>query len=227
MSDGIACRNVSVVFRTALGRENAVLNDIQAEFPPGQLTLVGGRTGAGKSTLLHVLSGLMRPTQGEVLVGEQRISRWIGAHRDRWRRQVGIVFQSHHLLRDLTVLENVLVPMIPRNTAMRRCRQRALELMEQLGIAQLAAEPVRSLSGGERQRVSVARALVSRPAFVFADEPTAHQDGPGIEAVLRVLDEALERKAVVVVAAHHLPILENHRRCRRYRLESGTLKVLP
>jgi ABC-type lipoprotein export system ATPase subunit len=227
MSNGIVCRDVSVTFRMADGRENHILKNIQADFPAGQTALISGRTGTGKSTLLHVLSGLMRPTQGEVVVGDQSVSRWISAHRDRWRQQVGIVFQLQHLFRDLSALENVLVPMIPRDVPIRHSRRRAVDLLEKLGIVHLADEKIRALSGGERQRVAVARALVGRPAFVFADEPTAHQDHPGTAAVLQALDEAREWQAVVVIAAHDLRVFENDRPARRYRLENGTLMEQP
>jgi ABC-type lipoprotein export system ATPase subunit len=206
------------------GRDNQILNRIQAEFPGGRVTIISGRTGAGKSTLLHVLAGLMRPTQGEVRVGDRSVSRWISAHRDRWRQQVGFVFQLHHLFRDLSVLENVLIPMIPRALPLGRSQRRALNLLEKLDISHLADEKTATLSGGERQRVAIARALVSRPNFVFADEPTAHQDPQGAETVLQVLAEACGWDAVVVVAAHDIRLLQNAHPARHYRLENGALK---
>jgi ABC-type lipoprotein export system ATPase subunit len=224
MGNPIVCHDVSVAFRMADGRENQVLRNVRAEFPAGQTSLVCGRTGAGKSTLLHVLAGLKRPTEGEVRIGDRNVSRWISAHRDRWRRQVGIVFQLHHLLRGLSVLENVLVPMIPRDFPIRRSRRRALDLLAKLDMSHLRNENIRSLSGGERQRVAIARALVSRPAFLLADEPTAHQDRQGAAAVLRVLAEAREWDAVIVVAAHDLRVWESEPSGRRYRLENGALK---
>ena len=224
MCSAIVCRDISVAFRMADGRENRILRKVQAEFPAGQMSLICGRTGAGKSTLLHVLAGLMRPTEGEVIVGEQHVSRWISAHRDRWRRQVGIVFQLHHLFRGLSVLENVLVPMIPRDVPIRRSRRRAMDLLAKLDMTHLCDEKIRALSGGERQRVAVARALISRPGYLFADEPTAHQDRQGAATVLRVLAEAREWDAVVVVAAHDLRVLESDHSGHRYRLENGSLK---
>lgn len=222
--NGIECRSVSVSYRLADGRENPVLHNINADFPAGQITLVTGPIGAGKSTLLHLLAGLMRPTHGEIVVDNQRVSRWISIHRDYWRRRVGFVFQLHHLFRGLSVLENVLVPTIPGNRSLKDSRRRAAVLLEKLGIRHLAGEKIRSLSGGERQRVSLARALVSRPAFVFADEPTAHQDDAGVDVVMAVMTEALEWNAVVVVAAHDPRVSDRHRHRRRYRLQKGTLK---
>ena len=135
-----------------------VLSGIDARFEPGTLSLVSGPTGAGKSTLLHLLAGLLRPTAGEVQWLGQTVSRWHSSHKDRWRRQVGIVFQHQRLLGDLTAGENVLLPLIPRRMPIRAQYTAVADALGRVDLATKAASPAARLSGGERQRLSLARA---------------------------------------------------------------------
>ena len=113
MNSAIACRNLSVVFDPGNGKTRVVLDELNGTFPAGRVSIVTGAIGAGKTTLLNTLAGLKRPTAGEVVVNGGAVSRWIGVHRDRWRRQAGIIFQHDHLLYDFTVLENAMLPLIP------------------------------------------------------------------------------------------------------------------
>jgi putative ABC transport system ATP-binding protein len=200
-----------------------VLDRLDASFDPGTVTVVEGATGAGKSTLLHVLGGLLRPDQGEVLADGQAVSRFTAAHRDRWRRGVGLVFQNPHLLPGLTVLENVVLPLVPRGPAVARLREKALAALERTASAHLAGRDPSDLSGGERQRVALARALVTEPRFLLADEPAAHQDGAGLEIVSAQLAAAARAGAVVVVVSHDPRLASDHPDWRRLRLESGRL----
>lgn len=225
MDRGIQCRGLAVSFRSSEGREKWVLEDLSVFFAAGRMAVIGGETGVGKSTLLHVLAGLLRPTNGEVLADGKPVSRWMSAHRDLWRRRVGIVFQSDQLLGDLTVMENVLLPLIPRGRRLSECRRLAGTALDRMAVAHLAAETARNLSGGERQRVAIARALVAEPPFVFADEPTAHQDGDRARAVLTTLAAAADAGAVVVVTAHDPRVFATPAACDRYRLEQGRLRT--
>jgi ABC-type lipoprotein export system ATPase subunit len=226
MDRTIVCRNLDVAYRLSDGRERCVLSALQASFPPGVLTLISGETGSGKSTLLHTLAGLMRPARGEIQVEGQIVSRWLSSFRDRWRRRVGIVFQFQSLLPDLTAIENVLLPMIPRRVSLQDSRRRARQLLSMLDIDSLRNETAGTLSGGQRQRVAVARALIAEPLFLFADEPTAHQDAAGAERILSMLVQPLQRSAVVVVAAHDPRVLQSAGRLRHYRLENRQLSRL-
>lgn len=226
MDRRIVCRNVDIAYRLSSGRERCVLESLQASFPPGRLTLISGETGAGKSTLLHALAGLMRPTRGEIRIDGDSVSRWLSGYRDRWRRRVGIVFQFQSLLPDLSVIENVLLPMIPRKVSLADCRRRARDLLEKLDIDSVRNETAGTLSGGQRQRVAVARALIADPIFVFADEPTAHQDRAGTATILSLLVEPLQRNAVVVVAAHDPRVLHSGCYQRHYRLADRQLSRL-
>jgi lipoprotein-releasing system ATP-binding protein len=226
MERGIECRRLTVARRASDGREKVVIDDLSAQFETGQMVIISGATGAGKSTLLHVLAGLLRPVQGEVVVDGEAVSRWVSSHRDRWRRRVGIVFQHDRLLGDLSAVENVVLPLIPRGGGLKECRRSALAAPSRLSVDPLADKLVRNLSGGERQRVAIARALVARPSFLFADEPTAHQDHKSAEEILKTLATAAAAGAVVVVTAHDPRILEAGATGGRFRLVQGRLKAL-
>lgn len=221
-TQGLACKAITLTRRDPHGEERAILDGLDASFGPGTVTVIEGATGAGKSTLLHVLGGLLRPHQGEVLADGQAVSRFTAAHRDRWRQSVGLVFQHPHLLSGLTVLENVMLPLVPRGHPVGDLRQQALAALERTAIGHLAGRDPNDLSGGEQQRVSLARALVSQPRFLLADEPAAHQDRAGLAHVSEQLAAAAATGAVVVVVSHD-PRLAGW---RRLRLESGRLNPI-
>jgi ABC-type lipoprotein export system ATPase subunit len=181
---------------------------VDARFEPGRPALVTGATGAGKTTLLAVLGGILRPTAGTVRHGRDPVSRFTAGHRDRWRRQVGIALQSPHLIEGLSVLENVMLPLVPLARSAAELRDRAQRALEDVQCARLAGEDASRLSGGERQRVALARAIVSGPSILLVDEPTAGQDDAGVDVVRGVLARAADGGAVVVAASHD-PRLES------------------
>ncbi|MFZ0614626.1 MAG: ATP-binding cassette domain-containing protein [Desulfobacterales bacterium] len=225
MAGLVECRRLTVARRASDGGEKRVLHDLSARFEAGRMALISGATGAGKSTLLHVLAAILRPSQGEVVIDGAAVSRWVSSFRDRWRRRVGIVFQHDRLLGDLSAVENVLLPLIPRGGNLAECRQAALAALDRLNVGPLAQEAARNLSGGERQRVAIARALVSRPSFVFADEPTAHQDGTRAGEILETLAATAAAGAVVVVTAHDPRLLETATPADRFYLVHGRLEA--
>jgi len=225
MENEICCRQVSMVRNTVSGGRRQILKHICARFPAGSISEVNGPNGAGKSTLLYVMAGLLRPTEGEVLFNEAPVSRWSAGHRDRWRRQVGIVFQDLHLLEDVTALENVMVPLIPRGLSVGELRRKAFSAMERIGAADLASLPVARMSGGQRQRIAIARSVVNAPALLLADEPAAHQDCQGKD-LLRVLFSDLKQQGVtIVVVGGREPALYNDGRTDfSFEMENGELK---
>jgi lipoprotein-releasing system ATP-binding protein len=220
----ITCHNVGFCRRRGNGIERTILTGIDASFASGRCSAITGATGAGKSALLHILAGLVRPTSGEVSVDGQPVSRWISTHRDRWRRRIGMIFQFPNLLHDLTVLENVMVPMIPRGPALSELTQRSLKVLSDVRLSHLAQQRVYELSGGERQRVSLARALVGRPAILIADEPTAHQDDPDSALVVRILCALRDQNTTVLVAAHDSRIFQHDLVDAHFALEAGRLR---
>ncbi len=227
MSLSLVCQNVSLYRRRAGGSGRAILKHVDATLNAGEGAMITGKTGAGKSTLLHLLAGLRRPSQGQIIANGQPVSRWNTVHRDLWRRQVGIVFQHPHLIDEFSVLENVILPMIPRGASIAQLRNLARESLESLGISHLAKQMVSSLSGGEQQRVSIARAMVSRPDILIADEPTAHQDDEGAALVIEKFSGWKLPHTIVIVAAHdqrwfqHGNFADKH-----FLLEDGRLKEL-
>ena len=170
--------------------------------PPGDRLLILGASGSGKTTLLHLMSGLLRPSSGHIEVAGSSLSGLSGKALDRFRgRQIGIVFQRPHFVASLTVLENLLLPAFLAGT--RPDRARALSLLTDLGVGAHAARRPRELSIGEQQRVGIARALVHRPAVVFADEPTSALDDRSTEAVVALLERAAaEAGATLVIVTH-------------------------
>jgi ABC-type lipoprotein export system ATPase subunit len=159
-----------------------------------------------------------------VLAGGQPVSRWTAAHRDRWRRSVGIAFQASSLWPELTALENVILPMVPRGKSLPTLRALGLEVLEALGVSDLAGRKARVLSGGERQRAAIARALVSRPAFLFVDEPTAHQDDQGVKQVLGAISSSTAWGATLVVASHDPRVADEGLFSDRWHLTAGRLE---
>lgn len=225
MTPLLECRQLSFRYTGRRGSENDtfVLRDVEGFFPAG-ITLVSGPSGAGKSTLMHLLAGLLRPTSGEIRAGGQPVSRWLAGHRDRWRRRVGILFQQDHLIGQLTALENVMLPLIPRSGSLLRGRARSRDLLDHLDAGDLAGRIAARLSGGQRQRVAAARALVTDPEYVLADEPVAHQDHDNARGLGKLLRRAADRGAVVVVAAHDRHVDEWLAVDRHLILENRTLK---
>jgi ABC-type lipoprotein export system ATPase subunit len=220
-AQGLAC--LGLTFQRPGG--GLILDQLNSEFPAGGINLISGRTGTGKSTLLHLLAGLLRPTAGRVLADNQPVSRWLSVHKDVWRRQVGIVFQHLHLMPELTVMENVCVPLLPHRWTGSRQTARALEVLGLLDLDQLARHAVRTLSGGQRQRAAIARALVHRPRFILMDEPSAFQDDGQVEHLLTVLRELAGQGGCIVIGSHDPRLLAAGGLARTFVLENGRLAL--
>ncbi|MEU6622645.1 ABC transporter ATP-binding protein [Streptomyces litmocidini] len=187
----------------------AVLAGLDLRVARGEALAVLGPSGSGKSTLLNLLAGLDRPSTGRVTVDGLRVDRLSETASARYRRsRVGMVFQFFHLLDDLTVLDNVLLPAQLAGTPRHRAAARAAELLDRLGVARHARVHPGRLSGGERQRVAVARALMNRPPLLLADEPTGALDtasGAEVRDLLRGLNADGQ---TIVLVTHDLALAE-------------------
>ena len=180
------------------------LRGVSLSVPPGQFVAVMGATGSGKSTLLHCAAGLDRPDAGRVWLAGTEIGRMGERRLTKLRRdRVGFVFQAYNLLSELSVAQNVLLP--SRLGGPRVTRGDVARILEAVGLAGLERRPVGELSGGQRQRVAVARALVTGPAVVYADEPTGALDPTTGAQVLGLLRDAVDRDGVTVVMVTHDP----------------------
>ncbi len=226
LNTGLACRQLDFSWPGEDPAAGRVLAAVEATFPPGAFSLVTGASGAGKSTLLHLLAGLLRPTTGEIWADGAPVSRWPSPHRDRWRRQVGMLFQHLALVPDLSVAENLLLPLIPRAKAWRRMQAAIDRELTTAGMSALARAPVSTLSGGQRQRLALARALIDRPRFVLADEPTAFQDDDRARHVIDRLAAAAAAGAVVIACSHDPRVRQSDRVDRSFRLDAGCLTRL-
>ncbi|HYO62345.1 MAG TPA: ABC transporter ATP-binding protein [Pyrinomonadaceae bacterium] len=192
-------------FRDPAGRVLEVLRGVTFEAAAGETLAVVGASGAGKSTLLHVLGGLEAADGGAGFLDGRDLTRADGRERARLRNaEVGFVFQFHHLLADLSAAENVALPLLIGRTKRDEAHARALELLARVGLSARAAHRAGELSGGEQQRVAVARALVTGPRLLLADEPTGNLDAEtGREVAALLLSAARERRAAVVLATHN------------------------
>ncbi len=179
------------------------VDGVDLEAAAGETVAVMGPSGCGKSTLLHLLSGLDRPTGGEVWLAGQRVDRMSEKALARLRRDaIGFVFQAFHLMDELTAAENVELPALLGGHSPRAARRRAADLLEQVGLAERAGFLPSALSGGQRQRIAIARALANKPLVVLADEPTGNLDSEATLDVLRLFDHLHEAGQTLIVVTH-------------------------
>lgn len=207
-------------------RENVihVLRGVDLTVAAGESVAIVGESGTGKSTLLHLLGGLDRPDGGVVRVGGIDIYGLSDRERTALRgKDIGFVFQFHHLLGDFDALENVMMPMLVTGGSRSAARERATEILKRVGLSRRLDHRPGELSGGEQQRVAVARALAARPSVVLADEPTGNLDPATAEEVHQLLrDVQKEEGAALIVATHNFALaglLD-----RTLRMEGGLLK---
>ncbi|WP_082801300.1 ABC transporter ATP-binding protein [Herbidospora cretacea] len=188
------------------GREQTLVravDGVDLDVPAGQTLAVMGPSGCGKSTLLHLLGGLERPSDGQVWLDGQRLDNAGERALARLRRRaVGFVFQSFHLVEELSAAENVELPILLAGGSPRTARRRAQLLLEQVGLAHRARQLPWKLSGGERQRVAVARALANEPLVVLADEPTGNLDTAATNEVLRLFGQLRAQGQTLVMVTH-------------------------
>ncbi len=200
-----------------------VLRDVSFALDRGDSISIVGRSGSGKSTLLQILGTLDTPTTGAVrLDGQDPFALSEPALAAFRNRHVGFVFQEHHLLPQLSVLENVLIPALATGRPTADQRQRAEELLERVGLSQRTAHRPAELSGGERQRVAVARALLLKPALVLADEPTGNLDRANAVAIGRLLRELQQAEHAMLIVVTHSDELAAEMR-RQFRIDDGRL----
>ena len=209
------------------GSELTILDGVDLSLDRGEAVAIIGASGAGKSTLLHLLGALDRPSAGEVHIGEVAVAGLIDEDLAAVRnRQIGFVFQFHHLLREFTALENVMMPALIAGESFPGARARALELLDDVGLSPRATHKPRQLSGGEQQRVAVARALVNDPVVLLADEPSGNLDTETSGRLHDLLFELRRKRALsLVVVTHNLDLAG--RADRTLVLESGRLHPDP
>ena len=198
MSELVQLSDITKVYQ---GGVTGALNGVSLTVEEGEFTAVMGPSGSGKSTLLNLIAGLDRPTSGSVAVAGADLGRMGEAALARFRRDhIGFVFQFFHLLPNLTALENVLIPAQLKSTT--SAEARGHELLEQLGIGEVADRYPARLSGGQQQRVAIARALINQPTLLLADEPTGALDTRSGDQVMELLMEVHRRGQTILLVTH-------------------------
>ncbi len=221
----IALDSVTKTYHPGRPNEVRALRDVSLHIAEGETVALVGPSGSGKSTLLAVLGCMTRPTSGRVRVGGREVSRLPERFLTRVRRETfGFVFQQFHLVRELSVLENVALPLYPLALSGREVRRRAEEALERVGLSGRRDAKAKLLSGGEQQRAALARALVNRPRVIVADEPTAHLDSALSREVLGLLGEIAAEGRTLVLATHDPLVFENPLVGRRIRLRDGRVE---
>jgi len=202
-----------------------VLDGVDLQVGAGEKIAIVGESGVGKSTLLHLLGALDRPTAGTIRYGDADVATLGGRALAQLRNhEMGFVFQFHHLMADMTALENVMMPVLIAGEGWDRARAEARAILERVGLAERLTHKPGELSGGEQQRVSVARAAVLSPSVILADEPTGNLDPATAEEVQRLLiDLNRERGASLVVVTHNPSLAQAMDRV--LRLHAGKLEV--
>lgn len=187
------------------------LDGVSLTVSPGEFVCISGRSGSGKSTMLNMLAGLEKPTSGEIVILDKHIENMSEGARIRFRRQyIGFVFQSYNLMPQYTAVENVELPLMLRGIGKRERRKQALAVMEQVGIVSHAEHKPSELSGGQQQRVGIARALITKPPIVFADELTGNLDTKTSAEIMDLLTGLFRSSGTTFMLVSHDPDMSRY-----------------
>ena len=198
------------------------LSGLSLSIETGEMVFVTGHSGAGKSTLLKLIALIDRPTSGQVVVDGQNTRRVKRRRIPAYRRQIGMVFQDHKLLYDRPVFDNVALPLVIGGAGSRETGRRVRAALEQVGLLHKEKKNPQTLSAGEQQRVGIARAIVTRPKLLIADEPTGNLDPDLSLEVMRIFRRFNEVGVTLLIASHDIALIDRLG-CRRVELENGRL----
>jgi lipoprotein-releasing system ATP-binding protein len=200
-----------------------VLNGVSLEAKPGEITSIAGPSGCGKSTLLYLMGLLDRPDSGKVFMGDSEVQNLEDDERTKARNHfIGFVFQFHFLIKELSAIENISLPLLKLGKDEDSAHQKANDLLSELGLESKAQRPAYKLSGGEQQRVAIARALANSPKYLLADEPTGNLDSSNSEGVFELLDRMAKQTGLSVILVTHNEKLADLSH-RKYWMEDGRI----
>lgn len=213
----VSLENVEKVFRTKAGPFMA-LRGIDLTIDAGEFVAIVGPSGSGKSTLINMITGIDRPTTGEVYVAGERLTKMSENKVAKWRgRNVGVVFQFFQLLPTLTVVENVMMPMVYCGTYKDQRRERAMELLELVEVPDTADKYPSQISGGQQQRAAIARSLANDPQLIIGDEPTGNLDTVSAGLVFALFEELVEQGKTIIMVTHDWELAGNIPRVEEVR----------
>jgi len=199
----IQLKNITKVFKTTKTDTITALNNINLTFNTGELIILKGSSGSGKSTILSLLAGLSKPTTGEVLIDKKRISKLPDDFATAFRQKhIGFIFQKYNLIENLSVAENIMLPLYPLNLNSKELEAKAKEVMKKFQIEHKKDIDISSLSGGEQQRTAIARAHINDPKIILADEPTANLDAKLSQSFVAILKELKAKNKTIIIATH-------------------------
>ena len=221
----IECKNLSKSFIQGHEQIN-IVKDLNFSIQSKDFVSIVGESGSGKTTFLNLMSGLERPSSGSIFFNGEDINNFNEYELSNFRAdEIGFIFQSHHLLSEFTILENLLIPLQLSNSKMHDLKELAIEILDKVGLVEKIDSYPSILSGGERQRVSIARALIKKPKVIFADEPTGNLDMNNSKKILELFHELRELfKLTLVLVTHNISLTKNFSKC--YEMANGKLNRL-
>lgn len=222
----IELQNVTKIYNQGLPNEVLALRGIDLNIDKNSMVCLQGSSGSGKSTLLSIIGCIFPPTSGHAAIAGQQLSRLPDRFMTILRRQtIGFIFQQFNILPDLSVMENVALPLLPLGVPPASRKARVSKLLEMMEIGHRANFPARQISGGQLQRVAIARALINDPPIILADEPTAHLDKQLSLNFMRIM-ESLQKSGKTIIIASHDHLITEHKAVERIiSIEDGLLHV--
>ena len=220
----IELKNITKIYNTNTNNTTTALQNITMDIKKGEFVILKGSSGSGKSTILSLIAALLKPTSGDLLVDTKQVSKLNDNFASEFRRDnVGFVFQKFNLVTELTVKENILLPLVPLHLSQIQMQKKLDIVMQKFKISHKADAIVKNLSGGEQQRVAIARANINNPKIILADEPTANLDKELSLHFIEILRELKNEGKTIVVATHdplffHLDFVD-----KEIELEKGLL----
>ena len=210
MQTVIRTNNVSKVFNPGMADEIQAVTDVTMKINRAEVTVLKGPSGSGKTTLLSLLGCMSRPTAGSIYINDKDIAKLPERFLAQIRRKTfGFIFQHFNLIRGISVIENVMLPLFPLDVSVREIKTRAVSILDNLNILNKKNMKVQHLSGGEQQRVAIARALINHPEIILADEPTAHLDTKLSGELLDILQNMNAEGKVVIIGTHDPLVYES------------------
>lgn len=227
MQTVIKTDHVSKVFNPAMADEIKAVTDVTMNINRAEVTVLKGPSGSGKTTLLSLLGCMSRPTMGSITINDKDVAKLPERFLAQIRRKTfGFIFQQFNLIKDISAIENVMLPLFPLDVGLREIKARAESILDDLNILNKKNVKIQRLSGGEQQRVAIARALINRPEIILADEPTAHLDTKLSQELLDILQNMNGEGKVIIIGTHDPLVYESSFVDRIIEMRDGMIQQI-